>query len=119
MADINNVTLTGRITKDLELQQSQAGKSYCKFSIAVNGMKKDETDILNCIAWEKTAEILCQYSAKGSQIGVTGRIKTGSYDNKGKKVYTTDIIVNSITLLGSKKEEKSNSNTETPDNYPF
>ena len=82
MADINNVTLTGRITKDLELQQSQAGKSYCKFSIAVNGMKKDETDFLNCIAWEKTAEILCQYSAKGSQIGVTGRIKTGSYDNK-------------------------------------
>jgi single-strand DNA-binding protein len=122
--DINNVMLVGRITKELELKQV-GEKNLLKFSIACNRMKKDEADFINCVAWEKTAEIISKFCSKGSKVGIVGRIQTGSYDDKeGKKVYTTDIVVQQVQFLDSKKKDGANDNTENTDNvsddeFPF
>lgn len=116
---INNVSLIGRITHDLELKQ--AGEtSVCKFNLAVNrDFKREgqpEADFVSCVTFGKTAEVLNQYCSKGVMIGIEGRIQTGSYTkDDGTKVYTTDVMVRQLHFLESKKE----SNTVQDDDLPF
>lgn len=103
---MNNVSLIGRIVKDLELSTTKNGKMYTRFTLAVQ-RDKETADFINCIAWNKTAEVVATYAGKGSQIGVIGSIQTGSYDNKdGQKVFTVEIWVNRLNLLDSKKDKK-------------
>ena len=96
---INTVVLTGRLTKDIELRRTTSGKTCTSFTLAVN-RNKQETDFINCVAWNNLAELLEKYTRKGSQIGVDGRIQTRNYDDRnGKKVYITEVLVNSISFL--------------------
>lgn len=102
---INNVVLTGRLTKDIELRRTTSGKTCTSFTLAVN-RNKQETDFINCVAWDKVAELLERYTHKGSQIGVEGRIQTRNYDDRnGKKIYITEVLVNSISFLESIKSD--------------
>ena len=108
---MNSVHLIGRLTKDTELQTAGENQ-YTRFTLAVNRNFKNandeyEADFIGCVAWNKTAELINKHFKKGSELGLDGRIQTGSYDNSdGKKVYTTDVIVENITFVGSKKEER-------------
>lgn len=104
---INNVVLTGRLTKDIELRRTTSGKVCTSFTLAVN-RNKQETDFINCVAWNNWAELLEKYTRKGSQIGVEGRIQTRNYDDKnGKKIYVTEVLANKITFLESIKNDTS------------
>lgn len=106
---MNNVSLLGRLTKECELSfTANTGNAVCRFTLAVNRMKKEETDFINCVAFGKQGETIAQYVTKGKQLAVTGSIRTGSYDAKdGTKRYTTDIIVNGFTFIAEgKKEDK-------------
>lgn len=102
---MNKVALIGRLTKDAETRYTPAGMAISRFTLAVR-RKKDEADFISCKAFGKTAELLEKYVKKGDQIGVSGRIETGSYDGKNGKVYTTEVIVDDFDLLGSKKEQQ-------------
>lgn len=110
---MNRVTLVGRTTNDIILRYSDSNKAICKFSLAVqrkfkNPMGEYESDFINCVAFNKTAEVLGQYVKKGDKLGVDGRIQTGSYVNKdGNKVYTTEVAVDSVDFLESKKSSSS------------
>lgn len=123
---MNNVILTGRIAKDLELRYTQTGKAYCRFTIAVDrGTSKEKkqeaeangqqtADFINCVVWNKLAETIIKYSDKGRKILVEGSIQIGSFTAKdGSKKYTTDILVNRAEIL-----EFANNNT-TEDTQPF
>ncbi|WP_305138569.1 single-stranded DNA-binding protein [Dubosiella newyorkensis] len=104
---INNVILVGRLTKDIEIRQTTSGSKTTSFALAVNRTSKKEgqpdADFINCVAWNKTAELMAQYLRKGSLIGIEGRIQTRSYDNQqGQKVYVTEVLVNMIQFLGSR-----------------
>ena len=101
---MNNVNLIGRLTKDVDLRYTQSGLAVGRFSVAIDRPKKDGqsngADFPNCVAYGKTAENLANYVHKGEMVGVTGCIRTGSYDNKdGRKVYTTDVAVTSVQFL--------------------
>lgn len=106
---INSVSLTGRITKDLEKHETGKGTSVVNFSLAVDRRFKDQNgerqaDFIQIQAWGKTAEILCKYAGKGSLIGVEGRIQTRNYENnQGQRVYVTEIVAENVTFLDSKK----------------
>jgi single-strand DNA-binding protein len=107
---INRVVLVGRLTRDPELRKTQTGKSVSSFTIAINRGFGDnaKTDFIRCVAWEKTADILTQYTKKGSLIGLDGRIQSGEYDDKdGKRVYTQDVVVDTLQLLESKSSATS------------
>ena len=110
---MNIVNLVGRLTKDIELKNTQNGNSVASFTLAVNRNYKNsqgetDADFIRCIAWRRTAEVLAQYAGKGSQIGVTGRIETRSYDNnQGERVFVTEVIVDQMYLLGSKSDRQS------------
>lgn len=113
---MNKVILIGRLTKDLELKKTATGTSYARFTLAVNRRFKSNTDsrdadFISCIAWEKRAETMYQYLGKGSQVGIEGRIQTGSYnDQDGKTVYTTDIVVENFDFLETKGQRASTPN---------
>lgn len=110
----------GRLTEKPELRYNNNNVSYTRFSLAVNrsfanANGEREVDFINCVAWRKTAELICNYFDKGSQLGLTGRIQTGSYDDKdGNKRYTTDVVVEEIYFIGSKKENKVEQPIEQP-----
>ena len=105
---INRVVLVGRLTKDPELRYTPSGIATVRFTIAVNrtftGQNGEkEADFINCVAWRKQAENLANYQRKGNLIGVEGRIQTGSYEGQdGKRVYTTDVVADSIQFLESR-----------------
>lgn len=104
---MNFVCLAGRLTSNAELRYStNTHTPTTRFTLAVDRVKKDTgADFINCIAFNRVAEIISQYTNKGSRIGIFGNIRTGSYEKDGKRVYTTDVIVNQIELLEDKQTE--------------
>lgn len=108
---INNVVLVGRLTKDADLKFTGNGSAVASFTLAVNRSYKKENedqkaDFINCVVWRKTAEVLANYTSKGSLIGVEGRIQTRSYDNtQGQRVYVTEVVAEEVTFLESKKTD--------------
>lgn len=109
---MNIVTLVGRLTKDIDLRfAAGSGIAVANFTLAVNRMKKEDgADFITCKAFGKTAEILSEYVFKGHQLAIVGRMQTGSYENKeGKKVYTTDVIVDKFDFIsqGNKEQAKN------------
>ena len=109
---MNNVTLVGRLTKNVELRQTGSNTAVATGTLAVNRKFKSasgekETDFINIVAWRKTAEILSNYTSKGSQIGITGRIQTRNYEgNDGKRVYVTEVVAETVMLLDVKSNNQ-------------
>lgn len=110
---MNNVTLIGRLVKNVELRKTVNGTSICNFTLAVNRKAKQqgqpEADFIGCMAFNRIADLMYQYLHKGSLIGVEGRIQTSAYDNKkGQTVYKTHVVVDSVQFL----EPKGNTNSQ-------
>lgn len=104
---MNNVNLIGRLTKDIEKRYTTTNKAYASFDLAVD--RGDKTaDFFRCVAWEKTADLLEQYTTKGSQIGITGRLQNRSWEKQdGTKTSVTEIIVDRFTFCSNPKREES------------
>ena len=108
---MNQVTLIGRIVKDLELVDV-GDKQKLDFTLAINTKVKGKADFIQCTAWNKTAEIMAKYLSKGSQVCVYGEIKNNNYeDSKGVKHYGMKVQVNSIEFIGSKGETQEEEET--------
>ena len=113
---INRAVLTGRLTKDPELRTTQSGLSVAAFNLAVdrqysNSQGKRDADFISCVIWRKAAENFCNFTSKGSLVGIDGRIQTRNYDDKdGKRVYVTEVVVDNFALLESKKDRQNNNN---------
>lgn len=105
---MNSTQLVGRLTKDIDLKFTESGTAIGNFTLAVNRSFKNEqgereADFINCVIWRKAAENLAQFTRKGSQIGIEGRIQTRNYENnQGQRVYVTEVVVNNFHLLESK-----------------
>ena len=105
---MNNVSLVGRLTKDVELKYTGSNTAVATFTLAVNRNRKNENgereaDFINVVIWRQSAENLANWAKKGALIGVTGRIQTRSYDNQqGQRVYVTEVVAESFQLLESR-----------------
>ena len=107
---LNKVLLMGRLTKDPDVRYAQNENSTCvaRYSLAVDRRGKEkETDFINCVAFGKAGEFAEKYLKKGTKILVSGRIQTGSYEKDGKKVYTTDVVVEEHYFCESKSSGES------------
>jgi single-strand DNA-binding protein len=103
---INTVIIQGRLTADIELRNTQSGKSVTSFTVAVDTGYGDKkvASFLDCVAWDKTTIFIQQYFSKGSLIIVEGRLQTRSYEDKqGNKRKVTEIVANQIHFAESKK----------------
>lgn len=110
---MNNVALIGRLTRDPELRYTPNGYATVRFTLAVDRRlsreKRQEAeannqptaDFISIVAWGKTAELVANYLSKGRQVAIEGRIQTGSYERDGQRVYTTDVVANTVEFIGS------------------
>jgi len=115
---MNKVFLVGRLTRDPELRYTSSNLANMRCAIAVDRQFVREgeergADFINIVAFGNRAETMKKYLTKGSQIAIDGRIQTGSYDGAdGKKVYTTDVIVENFQFLDTKGSRSVDVNTE-------
>lgn len=109
---INNVTLVGRLTKDVELKYTPANQAVAQFTLAVNRTFKNangerESDFINCVIWRKSAENFANFVKKGALIGITGRIQTRNYENQqGQRIYITEVIAENFQMLESRNQQQ-------------
>ena len=107
---MNKVILIGRLTRDPELRYTGSNTPVATFSLAVNRpftnqSGEREADFINCVVWRKLAETVKNYLSQGSQVAVEGRIQTRNYDDQnGQKRYVTEIIVENIDFVGSRRD---------------
>lgn len=134
---MNKVNLCGRITRDIELKTTQSGKKYIQFTIACdNGKDKEgnklEVDFVNCVAWERRAEVIAEYVKKGDRFLVAGQFKTDKYEtDSGENRYRSYVLVREYEFIESKKDgfvptepndlnyENEENNAEVEENDPF
>lgn len=120
---LNSTALIGRMTKDPNLKYTQSGKGVANFTLAVERNFKDAngekiTDFINCVIWGKGAETLCNYTHKGSMVGVVGELNTRSYENQqGQKVFVTEVNVRDFQFLSYDKDEQKQASAPAAD--PF
>ena len=117
---MNKVIILGRLTADPEIRYTQAGKAVASLTIAVNrGFGSDSADFINCVAWEKLAEIIGNNLSKGSQVLVEGRMQNRSYENnQGEKRFITEVVINNIEFVGSKKKNEANTDSFGSEVFP-
>lgn len=112
--DLNNCNFIGRLGKDVEIRYMPSGGAVASFSIAVgsqwtdkqSGEKREETEWVNLTAFGKLAEICEKYLTKGSQVFVSGRMKTDKYEKDGVTRYSTKVIVDRMQMLGSRGDNQ-------------
>ena len=105
---MNKVILIGRLTRDPEVRTSQDGKLVARYTLAVN-KADNKADFIRCVTFGKSAEFAEKYLHKAVKILIEGRLQTGSYtDRDGRKVYTTDVIVERHEFVESKEAAERN-----------
>lgn len=107
--DLNKVQIIGRATQDPETRTTPSGVSVTSFSVATNliwtnpnGERQEKAEFHNIVAWRRLAEICGQYLKKGKQVYIEGRLQTRNWEGQdGVRRYRTEIIADSMILLGS------------------
>ena len=118
---MNKVFLIGRLTRDPELRYSASNTAVMRCAIAVDRQFVREgeergADFINIVAFSNRAETMNKYLTKGSKIAIEGRIQTGSYDDKdGKKVYTTDVLVDNFEFCDNRNSGNETSSYSNPE----
>ncbi len=109
---VNKVILVGNLGRDPEISYTPGGLAVGKFSLATSERRKDadgewtdQTEWHNIVTFGKTAEAASQYLRKGRQVYIEGRIQTRNYEKDGERRYFTEIIANTMIMLGGRRDE--------------
>ena len=121
--DLNQCSFIGRLGKDIEIRYLQDGKAVASGTMAVNGYKEGQTEWVRFSAFDKLAEVMAKYLSKGSQLFLSGRMQTRSWEKDGETKYSTEIIANDVLFLGGKPErqepERQESKYPAPPEHEF
>lgn len=113
---MNNVQLLGRLTKDVEIEQSKSKKIFARFTLAVS-RGKEETDFIDCVAFDKLSETISKYVKKGERLLVQGSLNVSNYEDKdGNKRKSVNVFVSNITFIETAKKENEQ---VTTDDLPY
>lgn len=123
---MNSFIGIGNLTKEPEIRYTNNNLKVAQITIAIN--RKEEADFIDCVAFDKKADIIEQYLHKGNKVAVEGRVQTNMYEKDGKKYKSMNILINNIEFLntnnkvveedGIKKEDEAIWNAEQ-DSLPF
>lgn len=117
---MNNISIVGRVTKDVETETTNSGIEYARFNVAVqsefrtvDGEKK--ADFFPCVAWRETAKNIAKYFKKGYPIGIIGSMNSRTYEKTdGTNQLIWELNVKTFSFVGgSNDEEKENKPTKT------
>lgn len=102
--------ILGNLTRDPEMRTTPSGTNVCSFSVAVNrsfkgqnGQMTEQVSFIDCSAWGRTADVICQYLHRGSGILVSGRLEQHSWEDKttGQKRSHVEITVEDFNFVGN------------------
>lgn len=123
MAGVNKVILIGNLGKDPEVRHLESGAVVANFPIATSETYKDrksgekitQTEWHNIVIWRGLAEVAEKYLKKGNSVYIEGKLRTRSWDDKeGNKRYTTEVVADNMTMLGSKSDSGSAPGNNAP-----
>lgn len=118
---MNQITLTGRPTEDPKVTYSTGTEpvAHAVFNFAVPdmSMKRDDqgsypTDFFRCTYWNRLAEVVEKHCHKGTKLLIVGRPKNNNYEKDGQKVYSNEIIIDSLEFLEVKKPKMQDSHEQ-------
>jgi single-strand DNA-binding protein len=118
--DINNVVLVGRLTRESELKFLNNGTAVCRFSLAVNRMKRsgdqweEEVSYFDIVLWGKQAETLNPYLVKGRQICVSGELRQSRWEQDGQSRSRIEVVANNVQLIGSSAGQNNSAGSNGP-----
>ena len=102
---LNRITVMGRMTRDPELRRTQNGKAVANFTLAVDrDFDREQTDFIDCVAWNGTAEFVSKYFRKGSMCVASGRLQMRRYEKDGANRTAYEIVADSVYFGESKKD---------------
>tara|TARA_B100001287_G_scaffold170931_1_gene143828 strand:- start:1395 stop:1820 length:426 start_codon:yes stop_codon:yes gene_type:complete len=115
MAGVNKVILVGNLGKDPEIRHLDSGVAVANFSLATTesytnkqGERVNQTEWHNVVLWRGLADIAEKYLKKGNSVYIEGKIVTRKWEDKDSNMrYSTDIVADKMTMLGSKQESTS------------
>jgi single-strand DNA-binding protein len=118
---VNKVILIGRLGKDPETRYMPNGDAVTNATLATSeswkdksGEKQEKTEWHNLVVYRRLAEVMGEYCKKGSQLYIEGKLQTRKWEKDGVTRYTTEIIVNEMTMLGGKRDESAGSQQAAP-----
>lgn len=125
MASLNKVMLIGSLGRDPEVRYMPNGEAVANFSIATteswkdkSGAKQEKTEWHNIVMYRKLAEIAGEYLKKGRPVYIEGRLQTRKWQTKeGQDRYTTEIIADSMQMLGGNRDKDSSGSNDNGGGY--
>lgn len=103
---LNRVDVMGRLVRDPEARRTANGKPVVNFTLAVDRDRQDETDFIDCVAWNGTAEFIEKYFRKGSMLIASGRLQMRKWEDKdGNKRTSYEVLADSVYFGEPKKGE--------------
>lgn len=121
VSSMNKVILIGRLGNDPELKYTPNGTAQAQISLATSekwkdsdGNQKEKTEWHRIVAWRRQAEFVGEWLKKGQLVSIEGKLQTRSWEQDGQKKYMTEIVADTITMLGSRAEGGGGSSTGGP-----
>jgi single-strand DNA-binding protein len=119
MSGVNKVILIGNVGKDPEVRYLEGGVALARFTLATSesyknkeGQKVEQTEWHNIVMWRALAEVAEKYVRKGNSIYIEGKIRTRTYGDENNKKWFTEIVADSMTMLGSPRPKDANGSKE-------
>lgn len=111
MSDINNVSLTGRLTRDPELRVTAGGTQLLSFTLVFNtsvrnrqtGEWDERSNFIDCTMFGKRAEALLNFLAKGQKVAIAGKLRYATWDKDGQRHSKLDLIVDEIDFMAQRQ----------------
>ena len=110
---VNQVAVTGNLTRDVELRATQGGTAVLSFGIAVNDRRKnasgqweDVPNFFECVTFGNRATALADILTKGMKVAIAGKLHYSSWEKDGQKHSKVDIIANEIELMQNRKPQQ-------------
>ncbi len=119
MSGVNKVILVGNVGKDPEVRYLENNVALARFPLATSesyknkdGQKVEQTEWHNIVLWRGLAEIAEKYVRKGKMLYIEGKVRTRTYGDENNKKYITEIVADTMTMLGGPRTDAGSSNTE-------
>lgn len=119
---LNHIVIMGRLTRNPELRRTQSGKPVCTITLAVDRDRQPKdseklTDFIDVVAWDKLAEFVAKYLAKGRMVVAEGRLISRKWEDESKSKHTSwEVHASSLYFTDSRRSEQANDNAEPSSN---
>lgn len=124
---INRVFVTGNLTRDAELRDTQGGTSYLRMGVAVNDRRKnpqtgkweDVPNFVDCVMFGTRAEAIARYLTKGTKVAVDGSLRHSSWERDGQRRSKLEVAVRDVEFMSRQQQAQQPAPQQAPAQLPY